>query len=60
VYKIGVLRASRVPEAVLADALRLGLRERSWIENENLTFVKRESDTVQGYPRVAAELVEAL
>jgi hypothetical protein len=29
VYKIGVLRASRVPEAVLADALRLGLRERS-------------------------------
>jgi hypothetical protein len=43
VYKIGLLRASRVPEAVLADALRFGLRERGWIENENFTFVKRNS-----------------
>jgi putative ABC transport system substrate-binding protein len=57
VYQIGVLGASRLPVPALADALRLGLRDRGWIENENFAFVRRESDTVEGYARVAAELV---
>ncbi len=57
VYRVGVLGASRAPVPALADALRLGLQDHGWIENENFVFVRRDSDTVEGYARAAAELV---
>jgi putative ABC transport system substrate-binding protein len=56
-YRIGVLGTSRAQVPALADALRLGLRDRGWIETENFAFVRRESDTIEGYRRAAAELV---
>jgi putative ABC transport system substrate-binding protein len=57
VYRIGVLGASRSPSPAVADALRLGLRDHGWIENNNFVFVRRESETFEGYPQAAAELV---
>ena len=57
VYRIGVLGASRPPSPAVADALGLGLLDHRWIEGENFVFVKREADTLEGYPQAAAELV---
>jgi putative ABC transport system substrate-binding protein len=42
----------------LAEALRVGLRDHGWIENENFVFVRRETEgKLERYPLVAAELV---
>ena len=65
VYRIGVLAEEpaetymkRRPELRSAtEALRLGLQEHGWIENQNFTFVRRHTEgKAERYPIAATEL----
>ena len=55
IYRIGSLGSPTGRAA--GEAFRLGLRDHGWIEGENFVFVRRETDSLDDYPRVAAELV---
>ena len=56
VYRIGFLSATAVPD--LLQALRLGLRERGWIEGKNFLLEYRSADArYEQVPELAAELV---
>jgi putative ABC transport system substrate-binding protein len=60
VYRVGILtnKSSEPEEARLWQAFRLGLRERGWIEGENILIEFRESEGNSGrLPELAAELV---
>jgi putative ABC transport system substrate-binding protein len=60
VYRVGILgqTASDPSEARLWQAFRLALRERGWIEGENLRIESRwAEDNVARLPALAAELV---
>ncbi len=55
VYRIGILGTQALRAS--GEPLRLGLRDHGWIEGENFVFVRGETDSLEAYPRVAAELV---
>jgi len=54
VYRIGILGTQALRAS--GEPLRLGLRDHGWIEGENFVFVRGETDSLEAYPRVAAEL----
>src|SRR5262245_44188941 len=66
VYRIGVLAEEpaetyekrRPGLRPVSEALRLGLRDHGWIENQNFTFVRRYTEgRAERYPIAANELV---
>ncbi|HKA62101.1 MAG TPA: ABC transporter substrate-binding protein [Methylomirabilota bacterium] len=60
VYHVGVLtnNASDSPEVRLWQAFRSGLRERGWIEGQNIVIELREAEgNVARLPKLAADLV---
>src|SRR5262249_56621395 len=58
VYQIGVLATISDDRQRYADALRQGLRDRGYVEGENLTIQWRSAgDKPEQLPELAAELV---
>jgi putative ABC transport system substrate-binding protein len=56
VYRIGFLSGTTVPD--LIEALRQGLRERGWIEGQNLALEDRSAESkFEQVPQLAGELV---
>jgi putative ABC transport system substrate-binding protein len=57
VARLGFLALARVPPARL-EALRTGLRERGWVEDQNLVLIERYADgRADRLPDLAAELL---
>ena len=58
VYRVGFVAASPTAAPQLAEAFRLGLRERGYVEGENLIFEMRyHGGQLQRLPELVAELV---
>jgi len=58
VYRIGFLGSSASAGAHLVDALRQGLRERGWVEGQNLVIESRSAEgKLERWPDLAADLI---
>jgi putative ABC transport system substrate-binding protein len=58
VYRIGVLSRIRAPSAAVSATFWAPLRERGWVDGQNLVFEARYAEgNYDRFPAMAAELV---